>query len=74
MVVLVRKGAVMAESIIQEINNCTSYKFDVLRNKVVNLKDSEDTDIDEFLNIQFLLDCNRVMYYFKKNFEIQIVK
>lgn len=64
----------MAENIIKKINSFSSYRFDEQSHKVVNLKDSSSTDIDEFLDIQFLLDCNRVMYYFKKNFEIQIIK
>lgn len=64
----------MAEHVIKKINDFSSYKFDKQANKVVNLKDSEETNIDEFLDIQHLLDCNKVRYYFEKNFEIQIIK
>jgi len=64
----------MANHIIEKINAFSTYKFDEKTNKIVNLKGYEDTDIDEFLDIQFLLDTNRVMYYFKKHFEIQIIR
>ncbi len=62
----------MAQHIIDKINNFSTFKFDVKNNRVVNLKNSDTTDIDEFLDIQYLLDCNRVVYDFQKNFEIQI--
>lgn len=64
----------MAENIIKKINEFNSYKFDKLSNKVINLRTSEDTDIDEFLNIQYLLDCNKIKYFFEKNFEIKVIK
>jgi len=64
----------MANHIIEKINAFSTYKFDEKTNKIVNLKDYENTNIDEFLDIQFLLDCNRVMYYFEKNFEIKIIR
>lgn len=63
----------MAESVIKKINMFSSYKFDEQKNKVVNLKNSQDTNIDEFLDIQYILDCNRVRYFFEKNFEIKII-
>lgn len=71
---ILAKGKIMKKNVINKINKFNSFKFDEQNYKVVNLNTSDDTDIDEFLNIQFLLDCNRVMYYFKKNFEIQIIK
>ena len=64
----------MAQNIIDEINKFSSFKFDQQNNRVVNLKSSSDTDIDEFLNIQYLLDNNRVKHNFEQNFEIQIIK
>ncbi len=64
----------MAKHIIEKINKFSTYKYDEHTNKIVNLRDYEGTNVDEFLDIQFLLDTNRVMYYFKKHFEIQIVK
>ena len=63
----------MAEHIINKINKFGTFKFDKQKNKVVNLKSGEDTDIDEFLDIQNLLDNNRVVHKFEKNFEIQII-
>ena len=64
----------MAQHVVDKINNFSSFKFDIEKNRVVNLKNYDNTDIDEFLDIQYLLDCNRVRYDFQKNFEIQIMK
>ena len=64
----------MADNIIQEINKFRTYKFDEKRNRVVNLKNSASTNIDEFMEIQNLLDNNRIVHSFEKNFEIQIIK
>ena len=64
----------MADNIIQEINKFRTYKFDEKRNRVVNLKNSDCTNIDEFMEIQNLLDNNRIVHSFEKNFEIQIIK
>ncbi len=62
----------MSKHIIDKINSFNTFKYDVQTNRVVNLKNSEATNVDEFLDIQYLLDCNRVVYDFQKNFEIQI--
>lgn len=64
----------MAQKIIDEINRFSTFKFDLQNNRVINLKSKDDTDIEEFLNIQFLLDNNRVKHNFEQNFEIQIIK
>jgi len=64
----------MAQHVIDKINNFASFKFDTDKNRVLNLENSEATDVEGFLEIQYLLDCNRVRYDFQKNFEIQIIK
>ena len=64
----------MAQHVVDKINNFSSFKFDIEKNRVINLKNYDNTDVDEFLDIQYLLDCNRVRYYFQKNFEIQIMR
>ncbi len=63
----------MAQSLIDTINSFSSFKFDADKNRVVSLEDYEGTDVEEFLGIQYLLDCNKVMYSFEKDFEIQII-
>ena len=63
----------MSQKIIDEINRYSCFKFDDNKNRVVNLKSKEHTNIDEFLGIQFMLDNNRVLHKFENNFEIQIV-
>lgn len=64
----------MAKHLIEKINNFNNYKFDEQKNRVINLRNLQETDIDEFLDIQHLLDCNRVTYYFERNFEIKIIR
>ena len=63
----------MAEQIINEINRYSSFRFCEENNRVINLKSKEDTNIDEFLDIQHLLDSSRVLHKFENNFEIQIL-
>ena len=64
----------MAQQIIDEINRFTGFKFDKQNNKIVNLKSNYETNIDEFLDIQYILDTNKVQHKFEQNFEIQIIK
>mgnify|MGYP005989095675 FL=1 len=63
----------MSQKIIDEINRYSCFQFDKNKNRVINLKSKENTNIDEFLGIQFMLDKNRVLHKFENNFEIQIV-
>ncbi len=63
----------MGQKTIDEINNFTTFKFDKNTNRVVNMKFQEETNIDEFLNIQNILDKNKVLYKFDKNFDIQVI-
>jgi len=62
----------MAQNLIDKINSFNTFRFDREKKRVVNLQDFKKTDIDEFLQIQYLLDCHRVVYSLEKNFEIQI--
>lgn len=64
----------MAENIINEINNFQTFKFDNNTNRIVNMRFQEDTNIDEFLSIQHLLDTHKVLYRFDKNFDIQVIR
>ena len=57
----------MGQKTIDEINNFSTFKFDTTTNRVINMRFQEDTNIDEFLNIQNLLDKERVLYKFDKN-------
>jgi len=64
----------MAEKIINEINNFLTFRFDGSTNRIVNMRFQEETNIDEFLSIQHLLDANKVLYRFYKNFDIQVIR
>jgi len=63
----------MSQKLIDEINRYSCFKFDLNKNRIINLQSNENTNIDEFLGIQFMLDSNRVLHTFERNFEIQIV-
>jgi hypothetical protein len=63
----------MAQQIIDVINRFVTFKFDCTKNRVVNLRLSRDIEVDEFLDIQYILDCNQIRYRFEKDFEIQIL-
>lgn len=63
----------MAQQIINEINRFVTFRFDYTKNRVVNLKINREIEVDEFLDIQYILDRNKVRYSFEKNFEIQIL-
>lgn len=62
----------MEQNIINAINGFKTFKYDQNTKRVINMKFQEDTDIDEFLSIQFILDNSRVKYKFDKNFDIQV--
>lgn len=63
----------MGQNVIDAINSFSTYKFDPYTKKVINKRLQDDTNIEEFLEIQHILDKNRVLYQFSKNFEIEIV-
>jgi hypothetical protein len=63
----------MAQQVINTINGFVTFKFDYAKNRIVNLKVNRDIEIDEFLDIQYILDRNKIRYRFEKNFEIQIL-
>jgi hypothetical protein len=63
----------MGLDIIRAINNHKTFRFDSESKRVVNTRFQEDTDIEEFLNIQHILDNNRIKYQFDKNFDIKIL-
>ena len=64
----------MSLTVIDEINNFRTFQYDKKLNKIVNLRDSDSTNIDEFLSIQHLLDENRIAHSFEKNFNIQVLQ
>ena len=64
----------MVNKIINEINQFKTFQFDRQNNRVVNLKSKDETDIDKYLEIEFLLDNNYIRRSYESNFEIQIIK
>lgn len=64
----------MAQHIMDKINKFKTFQFDEQNNRVINLKSNEDTNIDEYLEIQFILDNNYIQRKYEPNFETQIIK
>lgn len=63
----------MSEIIVNELANFNNYKYEAATNRVVNLKDISNADLDEFLQIAHLLDSNRIKYKFTTNIDIRIL-
>lgn len=64
----------MGHQVINKLNSFKTFKYDQESKRIINLKFKEDSNIDEFLNIQYILDSNKVRYKFDNNFDIQIVE
>lgn len=64
----------MGQHVVDAINDHKTFMFDKATNRVVNKRFQEETNIEEFLHIQHILDNNRITYRFDKNFDIQIIK
>ena len=64
----------MAENVVEQIDKrFKTFRLDRQTNRIINLKFQEETNIDEFLDIQSILNNNNVRYKFDKNFDIQLV-
>lgn len=62
----------MDQNLIDTLNQFETFKYDQNTKRVINMKFQEDTNIDEFLSIQNILDNSKVRYRFDKNFDIQV--
>ena len=71
--VLLLKGFKVAQDIIDKINSFQTFRFDSKTNRIVNMRFQEETDIDEFLSIQHILDSYHIPYRFDKNFDIEVI-
>ncbi|DAB31869.1 MAG TPA: hypothetical protein CFH79_06860 [Sulfurospirillum sp. UBA11407] len=63
----------MGNVVLEKLNHYKSFRYDTKTKSIVNLKSSEEIDIDEFLEIQHLLDVHRVSYRFEPKFIIRIL-
>ncbi|MGM0623820.1 MAG: hypothetical protein ACQESH_07340 [Campylobacterota bacterium] len=63
----------MPQSVIEKIRQCKTYHYNPAKQRVVNLNGFAQSDIDEFLYIQHLLDRSYIPYRFEKDFHIQIL-
>lgn len=63
----------MGNVVLEKINFFKTFRYDIQTKRIVNLKPSEEIDIDEFLEIQYILDEHRVSYKFEPKFIIKIL-
>lgn len=64
----------MSTQVINELSGFRTFKYDQKAKRIVNLRDSDTTNIEEFLSIQYILDTNRIAHSFEKNFNIKVLK
>lgn len=62
----------MKNNLIKELNKFDTFKYDQNSNKIINLKEALETNIDECLQISNILDCNYIDYEFTENIDIKI--
>ncbi|MBE0495829.1 MAG: hypothetical protein IBX45_05425 [Campylobacterales bacterium] len=63
----------MSQVVVRLMDQFSTYRYDKTQQKIVNLKQAQETNIDEFLAIQHVLDNHRVPYRFERNFQIQLL-
>lgn len=63
----------MSQHLINTINSFHNYKYDQHTKSVMNLRTSTTADIDEFLEISYILDSNYIKYKMTTNFDIRIL-
>lgn len=63
----------MSEILIDELNSFSSYKYEPMTKRVVNLKGVSNANLDEFLEIAHILDANHIKYKFTTNIDIRIL-
>lgn len=63
----------MSQNVVELISKFKTFKFDRNTKRIVNTKFQKETNIDEFLDIQFILRKNNMQFRFDKNFDIQIL-
>lgn len=63
----------MNKQLIEQINQFSTYRYDPLSGRIVNLQQGKLSDIEAFLELQHILDSNKVAYKFEENFQIHII-
>ena len=63
----------MSIEVVKQINHFRNFKYDEDSNTILHYGLMEHDDVENFLEIQYLLDKNRVFYCFERNFNIKIL-
>jgi len=62
----------MSTILLEKLDSFSDYKFD--KNKYQIWQEKKNADIEQFLNILNILDCNHIAYKLVKNSKIMIQK
>lgn len=63
----------MNQDLINQINGFSSYRYDPKSERVININLAKSLNIEEFLEVQHILDSNLINYVFEKNFQIHVI-
>jgi hypothetical protein len=63
----------MSQQLIDQISRFSSYRYDPSNGRIINLKEGQSSDVDAFLELQYILDSHQIQYRFEKNFQIRII-
>ena len=54
----------MSDRVIKELDEYSTFTYNKSDNRITNLKSNNDANVDEFFEIQFLVDKNRLKSLF----------
>ena len=60
----------MSKVLKNQLNSFKNYKFDCIKNQIINLHNGQNANLDEFLEITHILDINFQKYKFTSNIDI----
>jgi len=63
----------MGSVVLNKLSVFKSFRYDNRAKTIIHQKSNKKVDIDEFLEIQYLLDLHRISYRFGPNYSFKIL-
>ena len=63
----------MSQNLKEQISQFSSFKFDEETNMILNQNSLAHADVDQFLEIMFILDSNFVKYDMTRTYDLKIL-
>lgn len=63
----------MSQNLKEQISQFSSFRFDEETNMVLNQNTLAYADVDQFLEIMFILDSNFVKYHMTRTYDLKIL-